>query len=348
MGTEDKRRRSQQPKQPKQPKWVENVAFFGIAMLIFIVASLAVGYVHINAPMWEAPAIFVSLGLGLLPVLWYWRFRRYGWFVTIISGLLLAFSFGAVLFHGWEVVAIALVNVAAILLVVFMFANLAHFTRRYESGMRAAGEALNGDPLFRRDVLFRDDGQRITVYPRRRRLILSCVVQAAILAGIVCVFAFVRTSDPRIWISLGLLVCVLIPVFLATLYRLAIRKPSLVVGPDGILDSGTILWSGVGLLRWDEILAVYPTMRSSGWVKQHFLDIMVADLPTIRRRLPLLKRVALRSTFSGMSQLLVAQMMLETPVDDLAQQVDQYVESHAPPGWRDRAVEDDASTPHEE
>src|SRR5690349_7810334 len=153
------------------------------------------------------------------------------------------------------------------------------------------------------------------------------------------VFAFVRTADLRIWISLGLVACVLFPIFLATLYRLLIRKASLEIGPDGIFDSGSLLWSGVGLIRWDEILAVFPTTRSSGRVKQHFLDIMVTDLPEIRKRLPLLKRLALSSTYSRMSQVLIGQSLLATPVDDLAQQVDQYVATHAPPGWRDRAAE---------
>jgi hypothetical protein len=74
---------------------------------------------------------------------------------------------------------------------------------------------------------------------------------------------------------------------------------------------------------------------------------MVADLPALRRRLPLLKRLALRNTFSGMSQLLIMQSMLETPVDDLAQQIDQYVGDHAPPGWREDAKADGASTSEE-
>ena len=138
---------------------------------------------------------------------------------------------------------------------------------------------------------------------------------------------------------LGVLVCLLIPICLSTLYRLAIRKPSLVIGPDGIFDDGSLLWSGVGLIRWDKVLAVFPTTRSSGRVKQHFLDITVTDLPEIRRRLPLLKRLALSSTYSRMSQLLIGQSLLESPVDELAQQIDQYVEGHAPPGWRDRAAE---------
>ena len=132
-----------------------------------------------------------------------------------------------------------------------------------------------------------------------------------------------------------------------TLYRLVIRRPSLVVGPDGILDSGSFIWSGVGLVHWNEILAVYPATRTSGPVKNHFLDIMVSDLPAIRRRLPFLKRLSLRNTFSGMSQLLIMQTMLETPVDDLAQQIAHYVEGHAPPGWREDAKADGASTSEE-
>ena len=162
-------------------------------------------------------------------------------------------------------------------------------------------------------------------------------MQTAILVGIGCVFAFVRTDDLGVWIGLGIFACLLVIFFPVTLYRLVIRRPSLVVGPDGILDSGSFIWSGVGLVHWNEILAVYPATRTSGPVKNHFLDIMVSDLPAIRRRLPFLKRLSLRNTFSGMSQLLIMQTMLETPVDDLAQQIAHYVEGHAPPGWREDA-----------
>lgn len=325
----------------EESKWhgcMENIAVFGIAMLVFIVTFPIVAYVHENAYQWEAFAVFVSLVLGILPALWYWRVRRHGWAASVVAGLFLTFSFSASLFHGWEIQAAALVTVAVILLVVVMFVWMSRITRHFESAMHATGEELNGDPLFRRDALFRDDGQRITVYPRRRRLIISCILEAAILAGIACVFAFVRTDDPRLWIGLGLFACILIPVFLTTLYRTLIRKPTLVVGPDGILDDGSLLGSGVGLIRWDEILAVYPTTISSSGIKRRYLVIMVTDFRAIRRRLPLLKRLAFFSNiYASFSRLLIMQTMLETPVDDLAQQIDQYVEGHAPPGWREGA-----------
>ncbi len=325
----------------------ENVAIFAIAIPAGVIALLMAIYVHENAYQWEAPVVFISLGLGILPALWYWHQRRHGWVVSIIAAVFLAISFGTALSHGWGVQALALVIVATVVIVVASSANFARAKRRLEAAMRASIEERAGDPLFRRDVLFRDDGQRIMVYPRRRRLLLMCVGQVAFLVGIASVFAFVRTDDPRVWIlwiGSGLLACILIPVFLATLHRTLIRKPALVVGPDGILDNGSLPGSGVGLIRWDEILAVYPITRTSGWLKQHFLDIMVADLPIIRRRLPLLKRVALRTTYSRMSQVLIMQSMLETPVGDLTQQIDQYVTDHAPPGWREGAQVDEAST----
>ena len=336
----------------EKSKWqgcAENVAMLGVGTLVYLVAFPAAIYMHENAPQWEALAVFVSLGLGILPALWYWRVRRHGWAASVLAGLFLTFSFSAALFHGWETQAAALVSVALVLGSVIVVVGITRATRLFEAAMRAAGEELNGgDPLIQHAVLFRDDGQRITVYPRRWPLFFTCMGQAVILAGIGCVFTFLRPDDIRVWIELGIFACLLIIFFPVMLYRLVIRTPSIVVGPDGILDNGSIIWSGVGLVHWEEILAVYPTTLSSSGVKRDFLSIMVTDLPAIRRRLSLVKRLSLRNTYSGMSQLFIMQTMLETPVDALAQQIDQYVTGHAPPGWREGAQADDASTSDEQ
>lgn len=330
---------------PKRREWAENAAMYAIGIPAMAIAFSAAEYVHENAPQWEAPIAVVSLALAILAAIWYWRVRRHGWMVSILSVALLLISFMAAYMHGWQIQAYALVLGAIVVVLVGASVSLARFTRDFESVMREAGEELNGDPLFRRETLFRDDGQRITVYPRWRQLALQCGAQAAVLTGIGWVLVFLRLGDlwPRILI--GLFALILLIVFLTTLFRLVKRRTSLVVGPDGICDDGTLIWSGVGLIPWDDILTVMPSTRSSGWVKQHFLAILVSDLPRIRRRLPLVKRLAFVNTFSGMSQLLIPQSMLDTPVDDLSEQIALYVDTHAPPGWRDGVAEDDEPTP---
>lgn len=329
----------------KRRKGAEGAAMWAIGLLAYFTTFPAAVYVHENARVWEGPAVFVSFGLGVLPVLWYWRTRRFGWVAGALSTMLLLFSFTTALFHGWQAQASALILVATGVFLVVFFVSMVRLTQRVELVMREVGEELDGDPLFRRETLFRDDGQRITVYPRRRRLFIRLIAQGAVLAGTGWGLVFLRVDDIGLHIMLGLITCLMVAVFLATLYRLVICRPSLVVGPDGLLDNGTVLWSGVGLIRWDEILTVMPTTRSSGWVKQHFLSILVADLPRIRKRLPLLKRLALRNTYSGMSQLLIEQALLETPIGDLDEQIARYVETHAPPGWLTGAAEDGVPTP---
>jgi hypothetical protein len=320
----------------KRRKWVENMAIGAIAVLAGVIAFPAGIYLDENAPQWEAPAVFISLGLSVLPVLWYWRIRRFGWVVATLSSVLLMVSFMAALAHGWGNQAGAVLTAAVCIIMVAFFVDMSRTTRQLESAMRAIGEELNGDPLFSTPTLFRDDGQRISVYPRRSRLLTAAVAQVALLAGIGWLFAYLSANDSPFWIAIGLLICApLLGVLLGTLFRLTIHRPALVVGPDGILDGGALVWSGVGLISWDEILSVTPSTRSAGWVKQHFLDIMVTDLPAIRRRLPLLKRLALFNSYSGMSRVLISQLMLETPTDELASQIAEYVASHAPSGWRD-------------
>ncbi len=329
----------------KRHKWVEKLATYAIGLLAYLTGFPSAVYVHEHARQWEAAAVLISLGLGILPGLWYWRTRRFGWLAAILSSALLMFSFVCALFHGWETQALALISVATIAITVAIFVGISRATRRFESAMRTIGEELDGDPLFRRETLFRDDGQRITVYPRRRTLALRGAAQLVVLAAIGCVFAFLSIGNLLLWLGLVLSACFLIATFLATVYRLVVHKPALVVGPDGIFDDGSLTWSGVGLLRWDEVLFVSSMTTSTSWVKNRFLVIMVADLPGIRRRLPRLKRLALSNTYSRMSQLLIGQAILETPVADLAEQIARYVDTHAPPGWRAGEAEDGEPTP---
>lgn len=325
---------------------VEHLSAIGIAMLIFIPTFLVAAYVHENASQWEPLAIFVSLGLGLVPAVWYFRTRRHGWLVAILSGLPLAFSFASALFHGWEVPAFVLVYVALGACVVVMFVLMYRIRRNVESVMRELGEALNGDARLRGDVLFRDDGERIAVYPNRGVLLLYCAAQALFLAIMGAVLAFVPIDNIWIRCGLGFLAVLMGLVFLATLSRVVVRRPTLVVGPDGILDHGSLIATGMGLIRWDEILGVRPNSSSAGGVKQRYLSILVTDAPAIRKRQPLWKRIASRTIVSSpLSMFDISQRLLTVPAEDLAEQIKRYVETHAPPDFFGDEQDDEEPAP---
>jgi hypothetical protein len=327
-------------------KWVDNLGIFGIGVFVVVMAFPAVIYVHENASQWEPLAIFVSFGLGLMPAIWYFRARRYGWWVGILSGVLLTFSFGSALAHGWRTQALALVNVGMAVGVVVMFVLMYRIRRNVESAMRDLGQALNGDALFRSDLIFRDDGERIVVYPNRGLLLLYSAAQALFLAIMGAVLAFVPIDNIWIRCGLGFLAVLMGLVFLATLSRVVVRRPTLVVGPDGILDHGSLIATGMGLIRWDEILGVRPNFSSAGGVKQRYLSILVTDAPAIRKRQPPWKRIASRTIVSSpLSMFDISQRLLTVPAEDLAEQIKRYVETHAPPDFFADEQDDEEPAP---
>lgn len=330
---------SQRPNRREKHEWLENAAMFGIAIAEYTVTFPIVVYVHENASQWEAPLVFLSLGLGGLPLLWYWRARRHGWVAGILSSLLLIFSFGLAVFNGWKDQAVLAVNIVAISFAAFMFVWFHRIVRHHALAMRKINEEIYGDPRLRTPVVFRDDGERITVYPRRWRLIVQWMLEAALLAGIGVVFVLVKPDNLVVDVALAVLGCMLFYAFAATLYRMVVRRPSLIVGRDGILDNSLFISSGVGLIRWDEILSVRPTSRKSGMAHYHYLAVDIIDYAALQRRQSVPKRLILSMNFLNMSPLLMGQWALETPVGELAEQVDRYVETHAPPGFVDR--EDD-------
>src|SRR5262249_29125790 len=117
----------------------------------------------------------------------------------------------------------------------------------------------------------------------------------------------------------------------ALLFRVVARRPSLVVGPEGIRDGGSLLVTGVGLLRWQELLGVTTIARARGRVTVQHLGIRVTDIQAIRHRQPLGKRLA--SPLFGWrlpATIAIAPVLLDRPADALAQQITQYVQTHAP------------------
>jgi hypothetical protein len=326
---------------------LEPLGVWASAMVVLMPTFVAVVYFHEHAARWEAAAIFSSLVPGVALTLLYFRRGRLRWLKGIAGGMFLAFSFTLALFHGWKVQAELLVGGGMVLVVVGMFILMFRSRLSFHTGMHAINVAMQDHALVRGNALFRDDGERIVVYPKRRRLLLLCPFQALMLAGLGIVLAFAPIHNPILLWALWICACVLMTVFLALLYRLLIRRPTLVVGPDGILDNGSLLATGRGLLRWDEILTVisHVTM-SSGFVTNRYLLIVVSGGRAIRKRQPLWRRVLmLLLVQADPFRLTIWQGLLDVPANELATRIERYIKTHAPPGWVEMDDDEDAEQP---
>ena len=51
---------------------------------------------------------------------------------------------------------------------------------------------------------------------------------------------------------------------LFTLYRILVRKPSVIVNSDGIIDGCSLIAGGLGLIRWDDIEVLMPAAVQEG------------------------------------------------------------------------------------
>ncbi len=318
---------------------LEPVRDFAIVMVVVILALFAAGYVHEYAAQGGPAAIFGSLVPGVVLTLLYFRGRRPGWLkglMGIVGGMFLAFSFGLAVFHGWEVQAEVVVGIGMVLVLVGIAILLVRAMGHFHKAMEMINVATQDPAHGHGTALFRDDGERIVVYPNRRRLLLQGLFQALLLAGLGSILAFAPPLDtPLVWWAMWLLTYLLLTVFLAGLYRLLIRTPTLFVGPEGILDNGSLLATGRGLLRWEEIHTVIPlATTSAGIVNTRSLLIVAPNGRAIRQRQPLWKRV-LMLLLDQVSpfQLTIWQGLLDVPADELASQIARYVQTHAPPGW---------------
>ncbi|HEX8995094.1 MAG TPA: hypothetical protein VF812_03595 [Ktedonobacterales bacterium] len=205
--------------------------------------------------------------------------------------------------------------------------------------------------MQRTDMLFTDDGTRIVVYPDRARLLIYATFMIAITVISAAGFRWVTSNDAPLWLSLtlGLLFVICGVASALPAIRCFMQTPSLVIGPDGILDNATVVVTGRGQLRWDEILAVLPvdSKRSMG-VTYHYLVIDIAEGDAVRKRQALWKVllgfVSPRPWFSSVA---VFRPLLDRPPDVLADEIKRYVAEHAPKGWQSPLLDDEPEGEHE-
>jgi hypothetical protein len=123
--------------------------------------------------------------------------------------------------------------------------------------------------------------------------------------------------------------CQLALVCVAMLYRMAHAYPAIMVCDEGLVDNASLLYRGVGLIRWSEIAAIvaqdYRTDMFYGIWRRRFLAIVPVNWPEYERHLPLgirLQRLLLRLMLrSPGACICIPQFMLPTTADEVAEQL---------------------------
>ena len=171
----------------------------------------------------------------------------------------------------------------------------------------------------------------IVVYPSRAKLFRYLLLELAVLALMAVVFPLFfdeKTHDPRGYIALvgaaiGIPWIGVYAIF--TAYRAIVRKPAVIVNDEGITDNGSLIVSGVGLMRWHEIAAVYPYTYVPPTVfkiRRPYLVVLPVDAHAALTRRGLLAQMLLRVfTFTLPARTSLPEWMLSIPIEELLSQM---------------------------
>lgn len=186
------------------------------------------------------------------------------------------------------------------------------------------------------------ESQRIVVYPDRAKLtgyailFLMTALLVAILgiAALRAVGPLNRVTYPTEAIPgaiagiIALPISILLGVLcLLTLYRVVVRKPSVVVTEDGIFDGCSLVASGVGLLRWEEIEAIWSyeyeaTYAHGSTIRRHYLAIMPRRPDLILARRGAIAQLFARSiTLTLPARTSLPDWLLSTSVDEICERI---------------------------
>src|SRR5690348_2916504 len=178
--------------------------------------------------------------------------------------------------------------------------------------------------------------ETLTIYPSTLRLCRKLLLYLVGIAAMIAVAFYI----PTIWDTLnaysklmgvlaylyGAMVMLPLAAFqaLSVLVRMLVRRPVLVATIDGIVDNGSLLACGVGLIRWEEIAAItavrYNPVTWVPTVRPWYLLIRVTDPAVLTSGRPgwlrFLRRVFAR-IMGFQDRVFVPQFMLDTSARDL-------------------------------
>ncbi len=160
------------------------------------------------------------------------------------------------------------------------------------------------------------------VYPRRWKLALFASGSLAfVLAGLWIggVFGGARRSTAIIVVATYVGVPFFALCFLYLLFRLVVRKPSVVVSEEGVLDNASAL--GAGMIRWEEIKDV----RSRLFGTQRMIVIVLRDEQPILARQNPVKRffMLLNKRLIGYA-INIPENTLPLPAEELIREIKRY------------------------
>jgi len=171
--------------------------------------------------------------------------------------------------------------------------------------------------------------QTITLYPSRWKMVRG------IIAGILLTALFVAIlfyhDQWKVGIQWWLLAYPGIPIAAgATLYwivRLARRRPSLQVTPDGIIDTSSAV--GVGLIRWNEIARMGLKTTKFQWSPSYYLTITPRDMKAILAR----QTSPLTKLYDSIGDVIeIGQVYLPIKVSQLLTQIETYYRTYVAAG----------------
>jgi hypothetical protein len=286
---------------PKRGWWHELAGWVLGCVSVFPGAMLAVlASQYLGA--WAIVALGASLAILLIASAGFFFVKRHTWLLAAPLGFGLGFSFALPLIEGWgaqmmNVVTIlrAGIGVASVALVIAAIVFGVRTSRRVDRAMRAI--ALDAGEQIAHEGLFRDDGERITVYVNRGKTLWRVFTGALALALFAGGYLWARATvlDTFWQFASGLCIAFLLVYggvnLLLTFMRAAMSGPTLIINADRIVDNCSMVATGRGLLRWNETLAVEAfSFSTNRFITYHFLDINVTDAAATRRRQPLWKR----------------------------------------------------------
>lgn len=182
---------------------------------------------------------------------------------------------------------------------------------------------------------------QIVVYPRRGRLLRYALlyVVAFVVFGLFVYWSMIgnypQTNNPlgdwpfALAASLGIVgriavgtfslaLALLLAVILGcTVYRILIRKPSVIVDADGVTDGCSLIAGGVGLIRWDEIEIIMVHTYNK---RTRFVCVMPRDADDFlrrRQRSPLIRLFRRSLTISLPRGINLPEWLFSEPADEL-------------------------------